>query len=102
MGQWHIVASTGDVDDGQVIGVSAGGVPVAVFRLGDDFFALHDQCSHGQAKLSEGFIEDGNVECPLHQGLICIRTGEAVSAPISREVDAYPVRVVGDRVEVEV
>jgi len=102
MGQWHDVAGIADVGDGEVIGVAAGGVPVALFKLEGDFFALYDRCSHGQAKLSEGFIEDGKVECPLHQGLICIRTGEPVSPPISREVDVYPVRVVGDRVEVEI
>lgn len=102
MGQWHDVAGTGDVGDGEVIGVAAGTVPIALFKLEGDFFALYDRCSHGQAKLSEGFIEDGNVECPLHQGLICIRTGEAMSPPVSREVDTYPVRVVGDRIEVEV
>jgi nitrite reductase/ring-hydroxylating ferredoxin subunit len=102
MAQWHDVGGTGDIGDGEAIGVSAGGTPVALFKLDGEFFALHDRCSHGQAMLSEGYIEDGNVECPLHQGLVCIRTGEPVSPPITREVEKYPVRVVGDRVEVEV
>jgi nitrite reductase/ring-hydroxylating ferredoxin subunit len=102
MGEWHDVGGVGDLGEHEVAGVFAGGKPVALFRLADGFFALHDLCSHGQARLSEGFVEDGNIECPLHQGLICIRTGEPVSAPISREVDCYPVRIVGNRIEVEV
>jgi len=101
MAQWHDVGGIDDVGENEVIGVSAGGAPVALFKLEGAFFALYDRCSHGQARLSEGYVEDGNVECPLHQGLVCIRTGEAVSPPISREVDTFPVRVVGDRVEVE-
>jgi nitrite reductase/ring-hydroxylating ferredoxin subunit len=101
MGQWFDVAAAGDVSDGEVIGVSAGGKPVALFRLDGEYFALHDVCSHGQGRLSEGYVEDGNVECPLHQGLICIRTGEPVSPPITREVDTFRVRVVGERIEVE-
>jgi nitrite reductase/ring-hydroxylating ferredoxin subunit len=102
MAEWFDVAAAGDLADGQVIGVFAGGKPVALFRLDGDYFALHDLCSHGQARLSEGYVEDGNIECPLHQGLICIRTGEPVSPPITREVDTFPVRVTGDRIEVAV
>ena len=48
---------------------------IAVFRMGEEIFALHDLCTHGHARLSEGFVENGCVECPLHQGLVDIRTG---------------------------
>jgi nitrite reductase/ring-hydroxylating ferredoxin subunit len=29
-----------------------------------------------QARLSEDFVEDGHVQCSLHRGMFCIRTGE--------------------------
>jgi anthranilate 1,2-dioxygenase ferredoxin subunit len=75
---------------------------VAVFRIGDEVFALHDLCSHGHAKLSEGYVENGCVECPLHQGLIDIRTGAPCSAPITEPVRSYPVRIVDGQVEINV
>ena len=79
-----------------------GGVHVALFRLDDGFHALHDLCPHGHARLSEGYVEDGCVECPLHQGLVHIPTGAPRTAPISQPTRTFPVRVNGARVEVEV
>ena len=89
MTQWH------DVGEPDIAGVD-----VAVFRLGDELHALHDQCTHGNARLSDGYVEDGCVECPLHQGLFDIRTGAPQCAPVTQAVQCFPVRVVAGRVEV--
>lgn len=102
MGSWHDVGGVDEAGEDEVTAVSPGGTPVALFRYQGEFFALYDRCSHGQAKLSDGWIEDGNVECPLHQGLICIRTGEPRSQPVKEPVRTYPVRIVGDRIEIEI
>lgn len=100
MAEWIDVAATDDVVEDEVLGVSAAGKAIALFRLGGDIFALHDLCSHGQARLSDGFVEDGAVECPLHQGLVCIRTGAPKSAPITEPVAAFQTRLTAGRVEV--
>jgi nitrite reductase/ring-hydroxylating ferredoxin subunit len=100
MEQWHDAATVADVTEGEVLGCLVDGVPVTLFRLGDAVFALHDVCSHGQARLSDGFVESGCIECPLHQGLVDIRSGEPRSAPITDPVRSYPTRLVGDRVEI--
>ena len=97
---WRDVGPTDAVADEEVIGVSAGGIAIALFRLGDHFHALRDLCSHGRARLSDGYVEDGCIECPLHQGKIDIRDGSPRSAPIVTPVQSFPVRVVGDRIEV--
>ncbi len=101
MTTWHDAAAYDAVEDDAVIGVSIEGKPIAIFRLDGQYHALKDLCSHGAARLSDGYVEDGCVECPLHQGLIDIRTGAARSAPITVDVKSYPVRVSGDRIEVE-
>ncbi len=100
--QWVDVAAADDVAEDEVMAAVAGGHQIALFRLGDDVFALLDQCSHGYARLSDGYVEDGCVECPLHQGLVDIRTGEPRSAPITEPVRSFPARIVGDRVEIAV
>lgn len=102
MAEWLDVAADDDVAEDAVLAVAAGGRPLALFRLGGDVFALLNQCSHGAAQLSDGYVEDGCVECPLHQGLIDIRTGTPRSAPITEPVQSFPVRVRDGRVEVEV
>jgi nitrite reductase/ring-hydroxylating ferredoxin subunit len=98
---WHDAAAADDVVEDGVVGVTVAGTGIALFRIGDDVFALRDQCSHGMALLSEGYVEDGCVECPLHQGLIDIRTGAPRAAPVSIPVRSYPARINEGRVEVE-
>src|SRR5450830_489327 len=100
MSDWFDVGDAGDFADGEVAPAMAGGQPVAVFRLGEELFALKDLCTHGNAKLSDGYVEDGCVECPLHQGLFDIRSGAARCAPVTEAVRSFPVRVVAGRVEV--
>lgn len=100
MSDWFDVGDAGDFADGEVAPAMAGGQPVAVFRIGEELFALKDLCTHGNARLSDGYVEDGCVECPLHQGLFDIRSGAARCAPVTEAVRSFPVRVVAGRVEV--
>ena len=101
MAEWHDVGETDDFPDGASWPVRVAGQEVAVFRLGEELHALADRCTHGMARLSDGYIEDDCVECPLHQGTFDIRTGEARCAPATVAVRTFPVRVVAGRVEVQ-
>nr|WP_317154200.1 non-heme iron oxygenase ferredoxin subunit [Sphingopyxis indica] len=89
------------VEEGDVAAADAHGTPLAIFRKEGRFFALHDLCTHGQARLSEGFVEDGCIECPLHQGLFDIETGEPRSAPVTVAVRCYTVREKDGRLGIE-
>ncbi len=102
MSNWHDVGAADDFAQDEPKGVVAAGIGVAVFRVGADLFALHDMCTHATARLSGGFVEDGCVECPLHQGLFDLRTGEARKEPCTEDVQTFHVREVGGRVEVQV
>jgi len=97
---WHDAAAEDALSDDEPLGAVVAGVPVALFRLDGAVFALHDICSHGLARLSDGFVEDGCVECPLHQGLVDIRNGEPRSEPITTPVRSFPARVVDGRIQV--
>ena len=102
MTQWIDAGSADDAVEDEVIAVTVGGRHVAVFRIGDEVFALMDRCSHGAAKLSDGYVENGCVECPLHQGLIDIRTGEPRSPPVVEPVRCFPARIRAGRIEIEI
>ena len=97
---WTDVGAPEDFPDGAVWPVVAGGMPIAMFRQGESLHALHDLCTHGNARLSDGYVEDGRIECPLHQGLFDICTGAACGGPVTEDVRSYPVRVRDGRVEV--
>jgi len=63
--------------------------PLAVFKIEGQIFVTDDTCTHGNASLCEGEIEDGVVECPFHQGAFEISTGKAISAPCSIHLKTY-------------
>lgn len=67
------------------------GTPIALYHLADGFFATDDRCSHGEASLAEGEIEDGEIVCPFHLGKFDIRSGEATAAPCLAAIKTYPV-----------
>ncbi|MDR5776488.1 MULTISPECIES: anthranilate 1,2-dioxygenase ferredoxin subunit AndAb [unclassified Caballeronia] len=100
--EWQVIGTLEDFTEGEPSAVVACDKPIAVFRMGDEVFALHDLCTHGHARLSEGFVEDGCVECPLHQGLFDIRTGAPQCAPVTEAVRSYPIRIVDGQVEIHV
>jgi nitrite reductase/ring-hydroxylating ferredoxin subunit len=75
---------------------------IAIYNLDGDFFATDDTCTHGDASLAEGDIEDGEVICPFHMGAFDIRTGEATAPPCVSAIKVYPVRIENDMVYVQV
>lgn len=94
------VAKTSDVPDGEAIRIDAsvaGTVDdIAIFNDGGEFFALDDTCSHEEASLSEGWIDDGVIECPLHAGKFCLGSGEVLSMPATQDVACHRLLIDGD------
>ena len=70
-----------------------GHVPVAVFNSDGELFAIDDTCTHQDASLSEGWLEDGLIECPLHEACFDLRTGKPTGPPAKRPVRTYDVLV---------
>lgn len=64
---------------------------VAVYRWEGGFYCTDDLCSHGEASLSEGYVEEGQIFCPFHMGSFCISTGAPRAAPCSEPIRAYAV-----------
>jgi 3-phenylpropionate/trans-cinnamate dioxygenase ferredoxin subunit len=67
--------------------------PIAVARTGNEFFCIEDTCSHQDAALSDGWVEDGCVECPLHESRFDLRTGRPDVPPAREPIATYPVTV---------
>ncbi len=73
--------------------------PISLFRDDDGtWFALDDTCSHGQASLADGWVEEGEVECPLHASRFCLKTGVPQCLPATEPVAAHRVEVRDDGV----
>lgn len=102
MGQFVKVARKSELPENGGTCVEIEGRRIALFRVEDEVYALDDICTHEEAPLSEGEIENGEVECPWHGATFKLATGECTGPPADDDVRRYPTRVVGDDVEVEV
>ena len=41
------------------------------------------------SSLCDGYIDGDTVECPLHQGVFCISTGQALESPATIDLKTY-------------
>jgi naphthalene 1,2-dioxygenase system ferredoxin subunit len=98
MTNWTDVAAEADLFDGAGIPVAPNGLDIALFCQEGQVFATDNLCSHGHARLCDGFLEGFEIECPFHQGRFDIRTGEATGAPCTEAVRSWPVKIEGGRV----
>jgi hypothetical protein len=55
---------------------------------------------HEEASLSEGYLEGGVVECPLHQATFDVRTGKSLTPPATEDLQVFDVEVDGDDIRV--
>lgn len=96
--RWHDLGALDAFRDHDVAAVTVAGRELALYREGGEAFATAMQCTHGQARLCEGFYLDGEIECPLHQGRFDVRTGRALCEPLTADLATYRVQVHEGRV----
>jgi 3-phenylpropionate/trans-cinnamate dioxygenase ferredoxin component len=75
------------------IRVNLGDERIAMFRIGDEVFAIDDRCSHAEASLAEGEVFDHEVECPRHGSAFDLRTGKPLALPATKPVRTHEVVV---------
>jgi naphthalene 1,2-dioxygenase system ferredoxin subunit len=78
---------------GGIMGCEIDRFKIALYMVGAEIYATADMCTHGGARLSQGFLEDHFIECPFHQGRFDIRTGAVAAPPCKRPVKVFPVRI---------
>ncbi len=99
--EWHYAVDTDAVDDEDVTQAVINEQEIAVYRLKDQFYATEDVCTHGQAALSEGVVIGDVIECPVHQGRFCIKTGQPKGGPVSVPVRTFKTKVEDGKVFVQ-
>ena len=81
-----------------VIGVAVAGRDVAIYTVGGAVYATDNICTHGQARLCDGFLDGHEIECPLHQGKFDVRDGRPLCEPVAQALRSYPIKVGAGRV----
>lgn len=97
---WHAVCHDSDLNEGAMLPFELGEFQIAVYRVGSEVFATDNVCTHGMALLTDGFLDDDVVECPLHGGMFNVKTGKALCEPVDCDVKVYETRLIDDMIQV--
>lgn len=100
--EWRLVGVFEDLGEQQPSVAIVEGEEIALYRVDDDVFATSNFCTHGMARLSDGYLDGHTIECPLHQGLFDIRTGRCAGDPVEVDLKTYVTRVREGMVEINV
>lgn len=92
-GEWVDAGPASELRDGAAKTVRLrDGQSLAVFRDGDEFWALSNVCAHQQGPLGEGRVVGGCATCPWHGHQFKLDSGQA-PAPFDERVPAYRVLI---------
>ena len=95
------ICKVSDIPIGEARMILVNEVAVGIFNVSGAFFAIDDACPHAGASLSRGIVEGDVVRCRIHHWRFCIRNGIYLDEiKPSCNVRDYPVRVVGDQIQI--
>jgi 3-phenylpropionate/trans-cinnamate dioxygenase ferredoxin subunit len=91
-----------ELQPGEARRFDVAGHRIALVRVGEDFYAIGDRCSHADFSLSDGEVDEREleIECWKHGSAFSLTSGEPQSLPAVKPVPVYDVRVEGDDVYV--
>lgn len=89
---FETAAQLSELLDGQARVVTIRGREIALFRRGEQVYALDNECPHRGGPIGEGRIQGDRVTCPWHEWTFDIPSGVCTLNPAAK-VKAYPVRV---------
>jgi nitrite reductase/ring-hydroxylating ferredoxin subunit len=92
------VCRASDIAPGAMKSVEPDGVPVMIANVAGRYYAVSDVCSHARSRLSDGYLHEDacTVECPTHNAIFSLRTGEALEFPADEPIPTYGIELVGD------
>ncbi len=94
------IADKSEVKEGQGKLVNLNGKELALFNVKGEFFVIDNTCLHRGGPLSEGFLEENKVTCPLHGWQFDVKTGQNIMPGMGR-INSYKVTVEGEDIFIE-
>ena len=99
--KWIEAVALSDIPEGDVLGVTVEGKELALYEVEGEIYATDNLCTHGAARMSDGYLEGREIECPLHQGRFDVCTGRALCAPVTENIKTYAVKIETLRVMID-
>ena len=95
MSQLERLCRVDEVPPGEARRFEVGRHRICLVRIGDDFYAIGDRCSHADFSLADGevWVEEREIECWKHGSTFSLVDGEPQSLPATQSVPTYRVHI---------
>lgn len=93
MAEFERVASISDLAPGGRLSILVDDVPSLLIRIGDEFCAVEDVCSHDGQPLTNGPLRDCSITCPRHGARFDLKTGQPLCMPATEPISTFEVEV---------
>ena len=90
---WVPVCEADAIKNGETLRVDWNGTILTIARQADKVYAFQEFCTHRYGPLSEGKLQDHQVECPWHRSCFDIRTGNVVEGPAKVDLKTYSAEI---------
>ena len=89
------ICSVADVEPGQARRFTLGSLDIAVVRIGADWYAIGDTCTHQKISLADGEVNADTleIECWKHGSCFSLETGAPSSMPATKAEPVYEIRI---------
>lgn len=97
------VCHASEIPSGGMRSFDIGGESILIANVGGRFFAIGNTCTHHEGELAEGFLDENEctVECPVHNAVFSLESGEALESPAELPVPTFPVSVEDDEIYID-
>jgi len=92
----ELVADLNELPAGGRKSIFIDDVPVLLLRIGEQYFAVEDVCSHDGQPLTDGPVTGFEIVCPRHGARFDVRTGKPTRMPATEAISVYEVEVRAD------
>jgi len=96
------ICKISEIPNGSVKKFAINDREITICKINQKIFAIDDNCSHNEASLEQGFIEEYEIECPMHGARFDVRTGEVTCLPAVSPIKTYKVEINDGVIELEI
>ncbi len=92
------VVAAAELAPGALRPFEVAGQKLLLCRVGDEFFAIENKCSHTGALLTRARLRGDCIVCPVHGARFQLRDGKHLTPPASSGLRTFATQVVDGRV----
>jgi len=102
LSEWKKACNLDQVPDGELLGTTINDKKILLANWKGTIFATDQICTHAEADLSTGFLNEEGVRCPLHLSVFNLENGKPQNPPAEKPLQTYNVKIEQNEIYVEV